>query len=357
MNYDVPDFNSTRLKLARERRMMSKKALSEATGLSTTSISRYENDRDAPGLSSLQAIARCLGYPEAFFLGDCPEVVRDDSVSFRSMARMKSLQRHAAIALASLAMLFNDWMEARFALPALDLPDLRELNPEEAGSTLRYAWTLGEQSIRDMVHLLEQKGIRVYFLAESNQEVDAFSFWYGDRPFIFLNTFKSPERSRFDAAHELGHLVLHRHAKPQGKEVESEANRFASSFLMPEGSVKAYTHRFMTLDQLMAMKKNWLVSLSALVRRLKDLEIITEGRYRGLNIEMAKQGYLKNEPNSGTREQSQIISKVLQALWQEGITTGKIAQELNLPTSELENFLFGNVKPEVRDNVKLSLAG
>ena len=42
---------------------------------------------------------------------------------------------------------------------------------------------------------------------------------------------------RFDAAHELGHLVLHSDDKnvlENMKDKEHEADRFASSFLMPK---------------------------------------------------------------------------------------------------------------------------
>ena len=85
-----------------------------------------------------------------------------------------------------------------------------------------------------MIKLLESKGVRVFSLAENTKNVDAFSCWRNDVPYIFLNTFKSADRSRLDAAHELAHLVLHRHGGPrQGREAEIEANSFASSFLMP----------------------------------------------------------------------------------------------------------------------------
>ncbi|WP_261371520.1 ImmA/IrrE family metallo-endopeptidase [Yersinia frederiksenii] len=60
-----------------------------------------------------------------------------------------------------------------------------------------------------MVHLIEPKGVKVFSLAENCVEVDAFSFWTNGKLFVLLNTMKTPERSRFDAAHELRHLVLH----------------------------------------------------------------------------------------------------------------------------------------------------
>lgn len=48
--------------------------------------------------------------------------------------------------------------------------------------------------------------------------------------FYFLNTSRTAERCRFDLAHELGHLVMHKHGIIEGIHVEQEANAFASAF-------------------------------------------------------------------------------------------------------------------------------
>src|ERR1700693_4393291 len=80
----------------------------------------------------------------------------------------------------------------------------------------------------------------LFSLAENTRNVDAFSCWRNGEPYVFLNTFKSTEHSRFDAAHELAHLVLHKHGGPnQGRAAELEAHAFASSFLMPRDDVLA----------------------------------------------------------------------------------------------------------------------
>jgi Zn-dependent peptidase ImmA (M78 family) len=70
-------------------------------------------------------------------------------------------------------------------------------------------------------------GIRIFSLAIDAREVDAFSLWKAATPFVFLNGNKSSEHSRYDAAHELGHLVLHHHGTPQGRDAEREADAFA----------------------------------------------------------------------------------------------------------------------------------
>jgi Zn-dependent peptidase ImmA (M78 family) len=181
----------------------------------------------------------------------------------------------------ALALRLNKFIESKFELPQADLPDLsREANPEAAAESLRRYWGIGELPIRNMIHLVEAKGVRVFSLAIDAQDVDAFSMWKASTPFVFLNSHKSAEHSRFDAAHELGHLVLHRHASPNGREAEREADAFASAFLMPRGSVAANAPRYPTLPVLIKLKKIWITSLAALNYRLHEVELTTDWQYR-----------------------------------------------------------------------------
>ncbi len=105
---------------------------------------------------------------------------------------------------------------------------------------------------------------------------------------MFLNLQKTAEHGRFDAAHELGHLVLHRHGSPGGREAEREAHAFASAFLMPEASVIARAPRFATIDQLEKLKRIWGVSVAALNHRLhtigmRVIGIIAASVWKSLN--------------------------------------------------------------------------
>ena len=174
-------------------------------------------------------------------------------------------------------LLLNQWIEDRFVLPSANIPNLsQEGNPEAAAVSIRRYWGLGELSIKNTVHLLESKGVRVFSLSVDAVEVDAFSMWRDNTPFIFLNTKKSAEHSRFDAAHELGHLVMHRYGAPQGLDAEREANAFASAFLMPHASVLAHAPRLTTVDHLVKLKKHWNVSVAALAYRLHSVGVLTD---------------------------------------------------------------------------------
>lgn len=335
------EFNSSRLIAARQRLKMTKKQLATATGLTEKSITRYEQG-NSPSEDAAVSLSRALNFPLSYFYGSEINIPNEKNASFRSFSRMTASQSASALAAGGFAFCLADWMERKFSLPELDLPDLAGVDPEAAADFLRVRWHLGVLPIKNMVHQLESKGVRVFSLVEDTREVNAFSSWCsGKTPFIFLNTFKSPESSRFDAAHELGHLVLHRHGEPKGKEVEAEANAFASAFLMPKPEMLALGHRCRMLEDVLVVKKRWNVSAMALVYRLHKVGAMNDYLYRSMCIEISAKGGRTTEIDSGVREQSLVIKKILDVLKSKGMSLHDIASEINLPADELYKLLFG----------------
>jgi hypothetical protein len=141
-------------------------------------------------------------------------------------------------------------------MPSPDLPELRSEDPGSAAASIRRHWGLGFRPIPNLIRLMESKGVRVFTLSEG-KNVDAFSFWRDGTPFIFLNTLKSAERSRFDAAHELGHLLMHSHGYPEGREVEKEADSFASHLLMPREDVLSQLLSCLVIS-VSQFRRSWL---------------------------------------------------------------------------------------------------
>jgi Zn-dependent peptidase ImmA (M78 family)/DNA-binding XRE family transcriptional regulator len=353
-------FNPKRLSLARKRRRLSSKALAELIGMSPVTVTRLEKANNEPESETVDLIAKKLDFPREFFFGGDVDDLGQEAASFRSLTSMTARERDAALASGSLAYLLSDYVSAKFNLPEPKLIDLsHERDPAAAARTLRQVWALGEQPVSNMIKLLESKGVRVFSLAENTRNVDAFSCWRNDIPYVFLNTYKSAERSRLDAAHELGHLILHKHGGPrQGRDTETEANHFASSFLMPKADVKSRLPFVARLDELVAAKKRWGVSTAALAHRLHRLGVLSDWQYRMFCIQISQKGYRTEEPNGLPREESFIWKKVFTELWSDRISKNQVAADLNLPTDELENLLFGltgEIKPPERTRGRPSL--
>ena len=335
-------FNPSRLTLARKRRGLTKTRLATAIDVERRAVTGYEAGEYPPAPETLARLVEVLRFPSAFFFGDDLEEPSAGTASFRAMSKMTAGQRDMALGQGAIALHFNHWLESRFELPPAGLPDLRhERDPEAAAAALRQLWALGQQPVKNLVHLLESKGVRVFSLSVDAAEVDAFSMWKDGVPFIFLNTGKSAEHGRFDAAHELGHLVLHRHGSPNGREAEQEADTFASAFLMPRGAVLAHALRFSTLTQLVTLKRIWTVSLAALTYRLHAVGVLSDWHYRNLCIEISQRGFRKQEPDEAPRETSQVMAKVFAALREDGITKSDIAQQLSVSSTEIDQLAFG----------------
>ena len=341
-------FNATRMILARKRRRMNGKELAERSGLSVMTISRLENGENSPDDSTVARLVAALDFPYGFFFARDVDQISTDAVSFRSLSKMSARERDAAIAAGMLGLELSKWIESRFSLPSANVLDLsQESDPEAAARSLRQFWSIGERPIGNMVGLLETHGVRVFSLSENTASVDAFSFWRDGKPFVFLNNFKTAERSILDAAHELAHLVMHRHAGPNPDRIESderaterEANMFASAFLMPEHDVHARVPRFINADAVIRMKERWRVSAVAMAYRLHHLRIVTEWQYKMLVIELGKRGYRSAEPIGIQRETSIVWKKILTQLWAERITKNEIAKDLHIPLDELEGLIW-----------------
>lgn len=338
-------FNRKRLTFARRRRGLTKRDFAKKLRVDVRTVIAWEAGEYRPSEDLLPVVSSALQFPEEFFFGETIDEPDPEIVSFRALTKMAAWQRDMAITQGGIAMLFSSWVEKRFELPPSMVPDLSyESSPEAAAQTVREAWSIGNLSVRNMVHLLEANGVRVFSLAVEAREVDAFSTWKAGTPFVFLNGFKTAEHSRFDAAHELGHLVLHKHGGPRGRQAEVEANAFASAFLMPSAMVAAYRPKFQTLDELIGLKKLWGVSVSALNYRLHQLGFMSDWHYKRLCIEISKRGFRTSEPEGLERETSQVWPKILSALYQDsGLTRAGVASEIGVSARELESLLFAFV--------------
>ncbi len=311
--------------------------------VSTRSMTGFEAGDYDPSEATIAQLSEVLDFPVSFFEAEDLEALPDTAVSFRSLRAMTASQRHAALAAGAFAFALHDWISSRFRLPEPAVPTLGPgVDPETAAQVVRAEWDLGEKPTPNMIHLLEAHGVRVYSLAQECLEVDAFSLSRSSQPFVFLNTKKSGEHSRFDVAHELGHLVLHwHHELPQGKQAEQEANRFAAAFLMPAASLVPSVQRFPTLEDIIRAKRPWKVSVAALTHRLHTLNALTEWQYRTLCVEISQRGYRRKEPYPINRETSQILNKVFGTLRREGIAKADIARELHVHSKDLDALVFG----------------
>jgi Zn-dependent peptidase ImmA (M78 family) len=291
----------------------------------------------------MRRLAVAVQFPVEFLAGDDIEEVAIDGVSFRAASSMTARQRDQATGAATIAIQFEDWVRERFDLPVPDVPRLRHEGPEAAAEALRQEWGLGQKKAPNMVHLLEMHGVRVFSLVQECAEVDAFSFWHRGIPYIFLNGMKTPERSRMDAAHELGHLVLHFWGGTSGRQAEDEAQAFGSAFLMPKRAVLAEMPAGASVPQIIKGKRRWNVAAMNLAYRMQKLGMLSEWQARSTYIQLGRLGFRDGEPGGIPREASQVWPKVFAGLKEDHVTRADVARALRITVDELNAAVFGLV--------------
>lgn len=338
-------FNPARLTLARERRGLTKQILADQCDVSRRTVSAWEaGEVEAPPVA---LIARILNFPESFFYADDPSLIPKEGVTFRALKSMTARQTSRVLAAGALAVEFSNWMDCHYTTPAQRLPDLsdsRELEPTIAAETVRSLWEAHQSPLKSLLPLLERKGVRVFSLPVKDREIDAFSFWHASRPFIFLNTGRTAERMRFDLAHELGHLLLHRDGSARRpRNMEQQAQDFASSLLMPADALYAQIIGRPRFDDIFKLKRHWRVSAVALVQRLWHLGIISEWHYRTWMIELSQRGFRTSEPGGLRPEASMLFRQLFSLAREDSWSSRRIASALRIPDNELEGMVFGLV--------------
>lgn len=344
-------FNPERVELVRRRLALTKIGFADKLGIDRKALYRFEADEAELPADARGKLLSLSQYPEDFFLKSSPEYPNPDCVSFRSLRSLTAGARDAAIAAGAIAFELDDWVSSEYKLPEHDVFLDRELPPEESAMRLRVIWNIGLRPISNMVNLLEAHGVRVFSLVEETRHLDAYSLWRNDKPYVFLNTTKTAERSRFDAAHELAHLVLHRHVGSSHPSAEVEADAFASAFLMPQDDLKAEIRFVRSVKDIINYKIRWGVSAMALAYRLHKLKRISDWHYRSYCIELSKEGRDK-EPNPMKRETSQVWMKILTDMWKRGISISRLSRRLAIPEKEINSLLFGIATQMAREEPK-----
>jgi Zn-dependent peptidase ImmA (M78 family)/transcriptional regulator with XRE-family HTH domain len=343
----APLTSAHRLRLAREMRGWSQRELVDQmaeTGhsVSTAALSQLELGRSVPTARTLSSIAEAVDIPLEYFVRRDADMELDGF--FRSLRSAPVKDRRWAMARAHLLHDFVRVLEHFVELPKLDVPDLeRKLRSrdeiEAAAAAVRRSWGLGDGPISNMVRELERHGIATMRLTLERSKLDAFSVWFLDRPTVVLCADKgNTARSRFDAAHELGHGVLHDSLDIGTKEVESEAHQFAASFLMPEATIRSLLSPSINWRDLMDLKAQWGVSLGALLIRARDLDVLSPARYVSAMKYMSGRGWRKSEPGDqllGDPEEPRIVSAAIREVEGLGLSLEDLCHDSGLPYTDV----------------------
>lgn len=327
----------SRVKEARDLRSLTQTQLADLVGVSHSAIALIESGRtQEPRPELIEAIAVATRFPFSFFEDDDEMEFPAGSLLFR--ARSDMLMREEAEARAWGGMVFRrvNRLARRMRMPAVTLPRLTDVAPDEAAAYARAALGLSPDGpVAHLINAAERAGVLVLALPIEMPRRDAFSVWAGDeslRPVVVIVDGVPGDRLRFSFAHELGHLVMHQSRPVRIQEIEAEAGAFAEALLMPAEEIRSDFDTPVTLTKLAALKPKWGVSIQALVRRAFSIDVITKRQYHYLFQQLSVRGWRLNEPENLAVpiERPRAVRKMIEVAYGDNPDYRRIAQDLRL---------------------------
>ena len=331
----VQGFQHTRLCQILAARRLSQVQLASMVGVSPSTLSKWRSGTQAPEREKLERLAGVVNVATEWFLRPC---LADLSLPlFRSAASAHVAARDMLQARLEWAQDIAMALEEFVDFPDLNIPVRPFTSPEQITSEdiekvaaeCRERWGLGHAVIEDLSLATESAGILVIREETGVANIEGLSAWSRvlNRPFIFLSADKdNGYRSRFDLAHEIGHLVLHREIAgsdniDQHKILEQQAHRFAGALLLPAESFASEIRLPPTLDDLLILKRRWGVSVGAMIMRLSALELIDDDHKLALHKRKSYRWGGKGEPGDGSRppERPRLIKRTIDLLIEEAI--------------------------------------
>lgn len=336
-----------RIQRARKAFGFSLRDLAKKVGLSHAAIKKYENNEVCPSSDILLLLAKALHVKVEYFFR--PEQFTLENVQYRKHADMpeKHLEEITAKILdqverrIELENLFPSSPVQSFSIKNLSLSKIKNVSEVELlANEVRSLWDLGFDPIPDLIDIFEEHGIKVFGIDnQQHPKLDGLYAEVNNMPVIVIGNQFSGDRQRFTLAHELGHLLLDK-TLISNVNLEDFCNRFAGAFLLPKQSIKNILgeHRnSIEPRELELLKQEFGISMTSILHRAHETEIISENYYKKIRSEFNKRGWSTQEPGSPyPKEKAYIFEQmVFHALAEEYIGESKAAEFMDMP---LESF-------------------
>ena len=300
---ESPDLRvvGARIRIARLLQGRTQADLAKELQISPAFVCQVEAGTKQPSTDTLAAIATILRVQPDFFERTIHDEFRDEECFFRKRKTTPLYVRSRALAHGTFLTELIAALEEKVDLPADSVPHAPEGSKpiDDIAEDCRQSWGLGvDTPIDNMTRVLENAGVVVADFS-SSRKVDAFSRAGARRVVVRNSETQSRSRLRFDLAHECGHLVMHVGLDASCLELEPAADAFAAAFLLPRRAFAAEFPRggSPSWDSLRSLKRRWGVSLSAIVRRARDLRLVDALFYQRAYKQMSARGWNTREPD------------------------------------------------------------
>lgn len=327
-----------RIKLYRLKAGLTAKKLAEMIGVTPTTISHYEKDKRSPDLNTLRKLVAALGVKLGDLLSTVPAKHAYHHAEFRKQSRLTKSAQELVCETA------EDYFDRLFSVmdqlggdllpPSLPCHELKAVaDPEVNAQMLRkYLGLPCSGPVRDLVHLVESKGVLVFLMNYDDSKFSGMNGMADGRPFVIINQQMTAERQRSTLAHELAHLFFRFEPGMEEKELEMMMTAISGAFLFP----KEDAFRVLGRKRVSIVAEEYGISMLLLVKRAEVLGIITESLYQSFMIQASQHGWRTNEPSRIPQENTQLLEQfVRRAVGEEAITMSKGAELLHIPYADM----------------------
>jgi len=336
-----------RLKQVRLARGLSLEALAAELGgvVTRQALWKYEQGKTQPSATVLAKLSNALRTPASVLWGEPGYIVR--FIAYRKGSGLLRRDQEQVEGVVGLALEERLKLQERtgqvngLGIPVQELAIASLDDAEAAAVALRKRWDLGIDPIASVTGVLEDHGVHVIEI-EAADKFDGISAVASDQTGVVVGAAVVTrqgipgERQRLDLAHELGHLVL---IVPGDIDEEKAAFRFAGAFLAPADAVRrdvGAKRTYIQLAELRLLKRRFGMSIQALLRRLSDLDIITDSHYRQWCIDINRLGYRRDEPDKMPAEQSHWLRRTVLRALAEGQAGREEAERMLGETLEMD---------------------
>lgn len=353
MSRGITGFEPGRLIQALSARGLSQVALASMVGVSPATVSKWKNGQQSPEAEALTSLSQVINVTPEWFTRPLPEkcslpLFRSNASAHSDARKMLEARLEWAQDIALALSEFVDFPDVNLPVRSFTDPEqITSADIEEAADECRALWNLGRRAIPDLAMAVEGAGVILVREETGIATIEGLSSWSQalDRPMILLSADKQNGfRSRFDLAHELGHLILHkgieRSTEPvRHKMMEDQAHRFAGAFLLPAETFAADVRSPVTLDSLLLLKQRWGVSVAAMFMRLWALKIIDDETKSLLFKRRSARWGVKAEPGDDGRapEQTRLLKRTIELLASSGVMpVDAVSSYIGLSATDIE---------------------
>ena len=347
------EFNGAELRLARIFNNYSLEEVAEKVSKTRQYLSSLESGKAIPTPELAEKLAQVLCVDTAFFLSNIPRI-HEEQFHFRKRVSASVSLKNSVMARGELVKRLSHYLDSKLKLPQVRIPDFSAGNYhhdiEKVAELSRDYWELGRGPIENVTRLVENIGVVVTSFKSISKEIDALSL-VTKRPIIVRSEAKeSVCRQRFDICHEVGHFVLHQGIQTGDRITESEANSFASAFLIPRSMMAKLFPKpkgsRLDWQGLKEFKLTWKVSKAAILYRAVKLELITTAQYKSGVITLNRTGEAtkENEDFLIPKENPELLEKALIILAEKkSVHIDEVASDLKINAQLLQEVIgFGS---------------